>query len=100
MQFIITAYDFTDEDAINRRLAHRDAHLAGIERMTKAGNFLSGGAILDQQGKMIGSSAHVDFPSRADVDAWINSDPYTLGKVWDNVNISDGLLFPVEKFKR
>lgn len=43
MQFIITAYDFTDDDAINRRLAQREAHLAGIEKMVKAGTFLSGG---------------------------------------------------------
>ena len=99
MQFIVTAYDFDDEDAINRRLANRDAHLAGLEKMARAGNFLSGGAILNQQGKMIGSSAHVEFPSRADVDAWIKNDPYTLGKVWNNVDVSEGLLFPVDKFK-
>jgi len=98
MQFIITAYDFTDEEAINRRLANRKTHLAGIEEMVKQGTFLSGGAILNHEGKMIGSSAHVEFTNRSEVEAWINQDPYTTGKVWDEVNISEGLLFPVNKF--
>jgi len=98
MQFIITAYDYIDEDAINRRLANRKEHLAGIEIMAKQGTFLSGGAILNNEGKMIGSSAHVEFSDRSAVEAWINQDPYTTGKVWDEVSISEGLLFPVSKF--
>lgn len=98
MQFIITAYDFTDDDAINRRLAQREAHLAGIEKMVKAGTFLSGGAILNAQGKMIGSSVHVEFDDRAQLEEWLNNDPYTTGKVWDKVEVSEGMLFPVRKF--
>jgi len=98
MQFIVTAYDFVDEDAINRRLENRKAHLAGIEEMLKQGTFLSGGAILNKEGKMIGSSAHVEFSERSKVDEWIKLDPYTTGKVWENVDVSEGLLFPVSKF--
>jgi len=98
MQFIVTAYDFVDEDAIHRRLKNRKAHLAGIEEMLKQGTFLSGGAILNQEGKMIGSSAHVEFSERCKVDEWIKSDPYTTGKVWDKVEVCEGLLFPVSKF--
>lgn len=98
MQFIITAIDFTDKEAINRRLSSRKAHLAGIERMVKDGSFLSGGAILNKEGKMIGSSAHVEFASRADVDAWISQDPYSTGRVWNEVSINEGLLFPMSKF--
>jgi len=98
MQFIVTAYDFNDEEAITRRLSNREAHLAGLKSMAKAGTFLSGGAILDNNGKMIGSSAHVEFPSKADVEAWIEQDPYTVGQVWEDVQVSEGILFPVTKF--
>jgi len=97
MQFIITAYDFQDNEALNRRLLSRQAHLDGIEKMVIAGTFLSGGAILNDDGKMIGSSAHVEFKDRAGVDAWIAQDPYTTGKVWDKVIVNEGLLFPVNK---
>jgi len=99
MQFIVTAYDFDDDDAINRRLSNREAHLSGIEQMVKAGNFISGGAMLNKNGKMIGSSAHVEFSSRAEVDEWIKQDPYITGRVWNNVEICEGVLFPVGKFK-
>lgn len=99
MQFILTIKDFTDPDAINRRQASRDAHLAGIEKLVRAGNFKSGGAILDHTGKMIGSSAHVEFDSREQLDAWINHDPYVTGKVWDKIEINESVMFPVEKFK-
>jgi hypothetical protein len=100
MQFIVTAYDFEDDDAINRRLSSREAHLSGIEKMVKTGTFLSGGAILDESGKMIGSSLHVEFASRAEVEAWIKRDPYTTGKVWDQVTVNEGVLFPVDNFKK
>jgi len=100
MQFIVTAYDFEDEDAINRRLSSRESHLLSIEKMVKAGTFISGGAILNKEGKMIGSSAHVEFSCRAEVDAWIKQDPYTTGRVWDRVEISEGVLFPVSQFKQ
>jgi uncharacterized protein YciI len=99
MQFIVTAYDFDDEDAINRRLSSREAHLSGIEKMVKAGTFISGGAMLNKEGKMIGSSAHVEFSSRAEVDAWIKQEPYTTGGVWNRVEVSEGVLFPVGNFK-
>jgi uncharacterized protein YciI len=97
MQFIVTAYDYEDEEAIDRRLANREAHLVNIEKMAKEGTFLSGGAILNKEGKMIGSSAHVEFNHRDEVEAWVAQDPYTLGKVWDKIEISEGLLFPVKK---
>jgi len=100
MQFIVTAYDFDDEDAINRRLSNREAHLSDIEKMVQAGTFISGGAILNKHGKMIGSSAHVEFTSRAEVDLWIKQDPYTTGRVWDSVEISEGALFPVRNIKK
>ena len=96
MQYVITALDFTDEDAINRRNTHREAHLVGIKNMADAGVFKSGGAILDDSGKMIGSTAHVEFSEKAGLDHWITNDPYTTGKVWEKVDIKPVHLFPME----
>lgn len=98
MQYIITAYDFTDEDAINRRLANRSDHFVGIKRMINQGNFLSGGAILNGDGKMIGSSVHVSFDTRQALDSWIKNDPYTTGKVWQHVEIKEAMLVPVDDY--
>ena len=86
-QFVILAYDATDADAINRRMAARDAHTTAIAQARARGNILCGAALLDDSGKMIGSNVVVNFPSRAEVDSWLASDPYVVGKVWENITI-------------
>ncbi len=85
MQFVVIAYDGTDAGALDRRLAARPAHLENARRMKEEGTLLTGGAILDDQGAMIGSVLVVDFPSRTGLDAWLASDPYVTGDVWRKV---------------
>lgn len=55
MQFIVTAYDGTDEKAMERRLAVRDEHLKSVKTRAENGEHLYGGAILNEAGMMIGS---------------------------------------------
>jgi uncharacterized protein len=99
MQYLVTAYDYTDAGALDRRLANREAHMKAIEPLVRSGNFLSGGAILNNEGKMVGSTIHVSFETRELLDSWIASDPYKLGKVWEKIDIQEVLLFPVNKIK-
>ena len=93
-QFLLTAYDATDADALTRRMANRDAHLATIERYRQGGNMHIGAAICDDGGKMIGSCIVCEFPSRAELDAWLAAEPYLTGKVWDNVTITECKIGP------
>ncbi len=94
MQFVVTAMDYTDADAPARRLANREAHLAGVRELIAMGHLLSGGAILDDQGKMIGSTMHLDFPDRASLDQTLQNDPYVKGKVWDKIDIRQARIVP------
>lgn len=87
MQFLVIGHDGRDEGALARRLAARDDHLAGARALKAQGRFINGGALLDEQGQMIGSAMVMDFPDRAALDAWIARDPYTLGKVWQRVEV-------------
>ncbi len=87
MQFVVIARDGSDEGAPARRQAVRDAHIAGVLKMKEQGTLLTGGAILDDQGGMIGSVAIVDFPSREQLDAWLESDPYVTGDVWRDIDV-------------
>jgi uncharacterized protein len=87
MDFQINAYDFTDAAAIDRRMAARQAHLDKAKKMKAAGHLIAGGAMLDVTGKMIGSTLYLRFDTRAEVDAYIASDPYTTGKVWDRIEV-------------
>ena len=95
VEFVVTARDFTDEEALERRLAHRAKHLLGMQHLVERGNLLSGGAILDDAGRMVGSTAHVRFDSKDLVENWIERDPYTLGRVWDTVEIRQVRLLDV-----
>lgn len=92
MQFVVTAFDYTDSEALHRRMQHRDAHLAGIQEMMADGNFLSGGAILDDDGNMIGSTLHLEFPDRLALEEWLQGDPYVTGKVWERIDIRPARL--------
>ena len=87
MQFMILAYDGTDEGAPQRRLTVREEHLKGAMRMYEDGSLIKGGAILDDGGKMVGSIAMVDFENREALDAWLQSDPYVTGDVWQDITV-------------
>jgi uncharacterized protein YciI len=95
MQFVLTALDYTDEDALARRLANREAHLAGAKKLVAEGKIISGGAIMDDTGRMIGSTIHLDFPDRASLEAHLANDPYVTGKVWEKIEIRPAAFLPV-----
>ena len=36
---------------------------------------------------MIGSMLLMDFPSRKELDEWLDKEPYIIGKVWKSIEI-------------
>lgn len=87
MQFMITAYDGKDKEAMNRRIAARPSHIDGATKLKESGNIIAGGAILDDTDQMIGSTLYVEFDSRADLDNWLQQDPYVTGGVWQDISV-------------
>ncbi len=88
MQFLLLGYDGTDEGAPARRRAVREAHLKGFMDRAQQGIFLYGSAILDDDGKMIGSMIVCDFPSKEAMhEQWLINEPYILGEVWKRIEI-------------
>jgi uncharacterized protein YciI len=87
MQFLVLAYDGTDDQAKRRRAATRPAHFESIIPMTERGELRAGGAILDDAGEMIGSVVLAEFPSRAELDAWLAREPYVQHEVWQQIEI-------------
>jgi len=92
-QYAVVAHDYSDDEALERRLSRREAHLEGIRQLAGQGRFLSGGAILDDAGRMVGSSVHVQFPDRRELDDWLATEPYVTGKVWERIEIREVKLF-------
>lgn len=87
MQFVVTAYDGKDPEAPARRQKARPAHLENAEKLKEHGQLLAGGAILDEDDNMIGSTMYVDFESREALDEWLESDPYVTQGVWQEVSV-------------
>ncbi|WP_456267846.1 YciI family protein [Kushneria sp. AK178] len=92
-QFTLVARDHTDEGALERRMGCREAHLDGLRRLYQQGHFVSGGVMLDDDGKMIGSNAHFRFESRDAMDAWLETEPYVTERVWEHIEIHEIKLF-------
>jgi len=87
MQYLVLAYDGTDDEAPARRQKARTAHLAKAQEMKAARALLYGAALLDDDGRMIGSAILVDFAHRADLDRWLATDPYVTGGVWHTIEV-------------
>ena len=61
MEYLVIAYDGNDPEAPSRRQAAREAHLESVKLMKAAGTVIEGGALLDENGTMIGSTLYVEF---------------------------------------
>ncbi|WP_266064853.1 YciI family protein [Brucella intermedia] len=87
MQFTIIARDDTAVGTLERRLAAREEHMERIHAMKAEGTILDGGALIDDDGKMIGSVVLCEFPDRAALDAYIGSEIYFTQKVWKDITV-------------
>lgn len=87
MQFIITAYDYTDDQAFKRRTECREEHLASMKQKKESKEILYAGALLNEGGQMIGSVVITNFSSREELEKWLADEPYVTGQVWENITI-------------
>ena len=87
MTYLVVVKDGTDPDAPARRQRVRDAHLEAIKPAVEAGMVQSGGALLDDEGTMIGSALIVEVDSRAALETFLQNDIYTLEGVWQSFEI-------------
>jgi uncharacterized protein YciI len=95
VKFLVLGYDGSDERALDRRLAAREQHLAGSIRMYAAGKWLDSGALLDDNGAMIGSFIVCDYASREELaNMWLSWEPYVIGDVWRKVEVHPIQLSP------
>jgi hypothetical protein len=86
-QYLITGYDYTDDGALKRRMDVRPHHLDGARELKSNGNYVIGGAILNDEGKMIGSVMILQFETEEELQAWQQSEPYITQKIWETVDI-------------
>jgi uncharacterized protein YciI len=95
VQFAVIGLDGTDTNALNRRMAARDAHLNLAKTLKDQNHLLHATALLDDSEKMMGSVMIVDFKSREDLDNWLKVEPYMVGKVWAKVEVRGCMVSPL-----
>ncbi|MGZ8539501.1 MAG: YciI family protein [Chitinophagaceae bacterium] len=86
-QYIMHAWDGTDEQALERRMKSRPAHFENARKLKANGNFIMGGAMLSDEGKMIGSTMVIQFETKDQLQNWLDSEPYITGKVWEKMDL-------------
>ncbi|KAJ3263734.1 hypothetical protein HDU76_012256, partial [Blyttiomyces sp. JEL0837] len=98
-RYLIIARDFTDSEALNRRLKVREHHLARAKQSFDNGMLILGGAMLrESDGVMNGSvlMVEIDVGGKGDANAlegleeakkWAGEDVYVKGGVWESVEV-------------
>jgi uncharacterized protein len=87
MQYVVMAYDATDAEALPRRMQARPAHLEMAKTLKAQQQLIIAGAMLNDEGNMIGSVMIVDFATEEALEQWLEVEPYIVGEVWDNIDI-------------
>lgn len=72
---------------LERRLAARVEHMAGLKVEKSAGRIVDGGAILDAEGRMTGSVVLCRFDSRAELDDYLEREVYAREGIWGDIEI-------------
>jgi uncharacterized protein YciI len=86
-QYLVTGYDYTDAEALQRRMNVRPHHLDGAKALKQSGNYVLGGALLNDHGNMIGSVMILQFETEEGLEAWEKSEPYIIQKIWESVDV-------------
>ena len=89
MQFIIFAYDGTDEEALSRRMRVRQQHLENIAKVNEAGHVICAGGLTGEDGNLMGSFLVMDFDSEEELKEYLKTEPYMTGDVWKEISIED-----------
>jgi len=86
-QYVIIAHDDTDENALDRRMNARPAHLDGARTLKATNNFIIGGAILNENQQMKGSVMIMNFDNEDQFKEWMKNEPYIVNNVWKDISI-------------
>ncbi|WP_183562799.1 YciI family protein [Mucilaginibacter sp. SP1R1] len=86
-QYLVTGYDYIDAGALQRRMGVRPHHLDGAKALLQNGNYVVGGAILNDEGNMVGSVTVLQFESEEELEAWKQNEPYITQKIWESVDV-------------
>jgi len=83
MQYIVIAHDFTDSDALSRRMQARTRHVELGDKMKDEGKLLYAVGLINEEGNLTGSVMIFDFEDENDLSNWKKMEPYITDHVWE-----------------
>ncbi|AXX93254.1 hypothetical protein CPU12_12365 [Malaciobacter molluscorum LMG 25693] len=90
MQYLVIAYD--NENALDKRLEVREAHVEGAKKLMNEGKIINAGALIEED-QMVGSTLFVDFENDDELNEWLENEPYVVNGVW---NMEEFQIVPVK----
>ncbi|WP_439632393.1 YciI family protein [Shinella sp.] len=87
MQFLIVARDHPGAGPKMKRANARGEHMRLLHQLKAEGKIHDAGAILSEEGEMVGSMIIADFPDRASLDAYLRLEPFRRDGIWGDVEI-------------
>ena len=90
MQYLVIAYD--NDNALDKKMEARPAHVEGTQKLMAEGKIVSACAMIEDE-KMVGSSVVTNFDNDEEFKAWLESEPYVVGGVW---NMNEIQIVPVK----
>jgi uncharacterized protein YciI len=95
MGYAIIAWDGDDAGAVDRRMAVRDRHVENLHGWAADGRLAFGAPLYTPDWKPAGSLMLLQVPDRAGLDAYLASEPFAAGDVWNGVEIHPFRIAPL-----
>jgi uncharacterized protein len=89
---MLRAWDVPGDSGVALRNSLRASHTESVTAQFEKGTVLVGAGIYDDQGAVRGSLLILECDGRADVDAYLESEPFHTGGLWETVEISELML--------
>jgi hypothetical protein len=86
---MVLAWDVPDDSGVALRDKLRPEHTDTITARFHEGSVLLGAGIYDDAGVVCGSVVIMDCESRASVDAYLQSEPFATGGLWERVEVHE-----------
>ncbi len=85
MTYVIHAYDCPN--SLDKRMAVRPDHLDYVRKLKASGQFILGGALLNETGQMMGSMLMLTFDTDEQLQDYLRTDPYIVQGVWEKIDV-------------
>ncbi|MGE0880919.1 MAG: YciI family protein [Acidimicrobiia bacterium] len=89
MKLLLLAGNKPGAEGVALRDTLREAHMEGVTARFNAGEVLLGAGIYDDEGVVRGSVMVLDMPSREAVDAYLRTEPFQVGGLWDHYEVTE-----------